>query len=115
GAYGDAETAQSRAEGWPEPVYANKGETDANYERCVRLLHDHHGEVRAAFGSHNLRSLAYAVTYARSKGIPDTGYEIQMLYGMAEPMHVAIKRLGLRLRVYSPVGELVPGMAYLVR
>jgi RHH-type proline utilization regulon transcriptional repressor/proline dehydrogenase/delta 1-pyrroline-5-carboxylate dehydrogenase len=26
-----------------------------------------------------------------------------------------VKKLGLRLRVYSPVGELVPGMAYLVR
>ena len=38
-----------------------------------------------------------------------------MLYGMAEPMHAAIRRLGLRLRVYAPVGELVPGMAYLVR
>ena len=38
-----------------------------------------------------------------------------MLYGMAEPMHAAMRRLGLRLRVYAPVGELVPGMAYLVR
>ena len=51
----------------------------------------------------------------RRRGIPDTGYEIQMLYGMAEPIHAAIRRLGLRLRVYAPVGELVPGMAYLVR
>ena len=97
------------------PVFERKGETDANYERCVRLLHDHHGEVRAAFGTHNLRSLAYAVAYARRKGIADSGYEIQMLYGMAEPMQAAVRRMGLRLRVYAPVGELVPGMAYLVR
>jgi RHH-type proline utilization regulon transcriptional repressor/proline dehydrogenase/delta 1-pyrroline-5-carboxylate dehydrogenase len=115
GAYWDAETVQARAEGWPVPVFADKAETDANYERCVRLLHDHHGEVRAAFGTHNLRSLSYAVSYARSKGIPDTGYELQMRYGMAEPIHAAIRRLGFRLRVYAPVGELVPGMAYLVR
>jgi len=38
-----------------------------------------------------------------------------MLYGMAEPMQAAVKRKGLRLRVYAPVGALVPGMAYLVR
>ena len=50
-----------------------------------------------------------------SAGIPDHGFEVQLLYGMAEPVHAAIKRLGLRLRVYGPVGELVPGMAYLVR
>ena len=115
GAYWDSETIEAKAEGWPVPVYEDKAETDANYERCVRLLHDHHGEVRAAFGSHNLRSLAYAVTYARRRGIPDAGYELQMLYGMAEPIQAAIRRLGLRLRVYAPVGELVPGMAYLVR
>ncbi|HEX9968585.1 MAG TPA: proline dehydrogenase family protein, partial [Acidimicrobiales bacterium] len=115
GAYWDAETITSKAEGWAPPVFEHKAETDANYERCTRLLHDHHGEVRAAFGSHNLRSLAYAVEYARAKGIPDSGYELQMLYGMAEPIQAAIRRLGLRLRIYAPVGELVPGMAYLVR
>ena len=115
GAYWDTETVHARAEGWPVPVFEDKAATDANYERCVRLLHDHHGSVRAAFGSHNLRSLAYAITYARHQGIPDTGYEIQMLHGMAEPMHAAMRRLGLRLRVYAPVGDLVPGMAYLVR
>ncbi len=115
GAYWDAETVHARASGWTPPVFEHKEETDASYERCVRLLHDHHGAVRAAFGSHNLRSLAYAVSYARHRGVPDHGYEVQLLYGMAEPVHAAIKRLGLRLRVYGPVGELVPGMAYLVR
>ncbi len=115
GAYWDAETVHARANGWTPPVFEHKDETDASYERCARLLHDHHGEVRAAFGSHNLRSLAYAVSYGRHRGVPDHGYEVQLLYGMAEPVHAAIKRLGLRLRVYGPVGELVPGMAYLVR
>ena len=115
GAYWDAETVHARAAGWMPPVFEHKHETDASYERCSRLLHDHHGEVRAAFASHNLRSLAYAVSYGRHLGVPDHGYEVQLLYGMAEPVHAAIKRLGLRLRVYGPVGELVPGMAYLVR
>ncbi len=115
GAYWDTETVTARAAGWPEPVFGSKAETDDNYERCVRLLHDSHGKVRAAFGTHNLRSLAYAVAYARSVGIPDNGYEIQLLSGMAEPVHAAVRRMGLRLRVYAPVGDLVPGMAYLVR
>ena len=115
GAYWDSETITAQAEGWPVPVFTDKAQTDANFERCARLLHDHHGTVRAAFGTHNLRSLAYAVTYARAQGIPDTGYELQMLYGMAEPIQAAIRRLGLHLRIYAPVGELVPGMAYLVR
>jgi RHH-type proline utilization regulon transcriptional repressor/proline dehydrogenase/delta 1-pyrroline-5-carboxylate dehydrogenase len=115
GAYWDAENILARAEGWPTPVFLNKRETDANFERCTRLLHDHHGRVRAAFATHNLRSLAYAVESARERSVPDTGYELQMLYGMAEPVQAAIRRLGFRLRIYAPVGELVPGMSYLVR
>ncbi|MGD0439559.1 MAG: proline dehydrogenase family protein [Acidimicrobiales bacterium] len=115
GAYWDTETVVAEAAGWPVPVYEHKAETDANFERCVRLLHSYHGKVRAAFGSHNLRSLAYAIAAARSAGIPDTGYEIQLLWGMAEPVHEAFQKLGFRLRVYSPMGEMVPGMAYLVR
>jgi RHH-type proline utilization regulon transcriptional repressor/proline dehydrogenase/delta 1-pyrroline-5-carboxylate dehydrogenase len=115
GAYWDTETVIARAEGWPSPVFERKSETDRNYERCVRILHDNHGKVRAAFGTHNLRSLAYAIVSARDQGISDNGYELQMLYGMAEPIQAAIRRLGLRLRIYAPVGELIPGMAYLVR
>ncbi|MBV8983252.1 MAG: proline dehydrogenase family protein [Acidimicrobiia bacterium] len=115
GAYWDTETVVAKAEGWPVPVYEEIDQTEANYERCVRLLHAHHGDVRAAFGSHNLRSLSYAVATARAQGIPDHGYELQMLYGMAPAVHAAVRRLGFRLRVYAPVGELVPGMAYLVR
>ncbi|MGB9112901.1 MAG: proline dehydrogenase family protein, partial [Acidimicrobiales bacterium] len=115
GAYWDTETVQAKAEHWPIPVFEHKPETDASYEECTRLLHDHHGEVRAAFGSHNLRSIAHAIVSARARNIPDDGYEFQMLHGMAQPIHEAVRASGSRLRVYAPVGELVPGMAYLVR
>jgi RHH-type proline utilization regulon transcriptional repressor/proline dehydrogenase/delta 1-pyrroline-5-carboxylate dehydrogenase len=115
GAYWDTETVVARGAGWPPPVYEQKAETDANFERCVRLVHSYHGRVRGAFGTHNLRSLAYAIAAGRAAGIPDNGYEVQLLWGMAEPVHEAFTQLGFRLRVYSPMGELVPGMAYLVR
>ena len=115
GAYWDFETAVARAEGWPVPVFETKGATDANYERCVRYLVDHAGGVRVASGSHNVRSIAFAVAAARARGLPDTAVEHQLLYGMAEPVHTALRRLGLRVRVYAPVGDLVAGMAYLVR
>jgi RHH-type proline utilization regulon transcriptional repressor/proline dehydrogenase/delta 1-pyrroline-5-carboxylate dehydrogenase len=38
-----------------------------------------------------------------------------MIYGMAEPLQVAVIQAGRRVRIYTPVGELLPGMAYLVR
>ncbi len=115
GAYWDAETIEAGAAGWPAPVFAQKHDTDANYERCVRLLVERAGDVRPAFASHNIRSLAYAIACSRAAGLHDTAFELQLLYGMAGPVHEALRRLGLRTRVYAPVGELIPGMAYLVR
>jgi RHH-type proline utilization regulon transcriptional repressor/proline dehydrogenase/delta 1-pyrroline-5-carboxylate dehydrogenase len=115
GAYWDYETVVAQAEGWPVPVFEEKAQTDANYERCVRHLIDSAGAVRPAFASHNLRSLAYGLAAARAAGLPDGAIEFQMLYGMAGPIPAALRSLGQRVRIYAPVGELVPGMAYLVR
>ena len=38
-----------------------------------------------------------------------------MLRGLGDPLQTAIARQGLRVRTYCPVGDLVAGMAYLVR
>ena len=38
-----------------------------------------------------------------------------MLYGMGEPVRKAVIQNGQRVRVYLPVGRLLPGMAYLIR
>src|SRR5207244_9089610 len=38
-----------------------------------------------------------------------------MLYGMGEPVRKAVIQNGQRVRVYLPVGELLPGIAYLIR
>lgn len=115
GAYWDAESIRARQRGWPIPVWETKPETDAAYERCARLLCAHYPQVRPAFASHNLRSLAASLAAARSAGLGPGALEIQMLYGMGEPVHRAVAATGERLRVYAPIGDLLPGMAYLVR
>lgn len=115
GAYWDSEIAWAKQKNWPIPVFLEKAETDANYERLTRLLFENYDMVEAAFGSHNIRSLSHAIVAAKQLGIPENGYEIQMLYGMAEPIRQAIVQNGQRVRVYVPVGELLPGMAYLIR
>jgi RHH-type proline utilization regulon transcriptional repressor/proline dehydrogenase/delta 1-pyrroline-5-carboxylate dehydrogenase len=115
GAYWDSEIAWAKQKNWPIPVYVDKAETDANYERLSRLLLENHDVIDPAFGSHNLRSLAHAIVAAKMIGVPNGGYEMQMLYGMAEPVRRAIIEHGERVRVYLPVGDLLPGMSYLIR
>ncbi len=84
GAYWDYEVLSSRRLGWPEPVYLEKWQSDASYERCTRFLLEHHDRLRPAFGSHNVRSLAHALAAAEAMGLPPSAYELQTLYGMGE-------------------------------
>ncbi len=115
GAYWDYETIHSEQEGWPIPVFLKKWETDASYERCAEILLSHPDHVRTAIASHNVRSIAHAMAFAEKNGLDKLSFELQMLYGMAEPMKIAAQKMGYRVRDYVPIGELVPGMAYLVR
>lgn len=115
GAYWDYETAHAQAEGWPIPVYQHKWESDANYERQIRFVMKNHQFLRPAFGSHNLRSLSHGLAVAEELKMPPGSFEIQMLYGMADAEKKALVKRGHRVRVYMPYGQLIPGMAYLVR
>ena len=115
GAYWDYEVLLAAQQNWPVPVFTHKWETDATYERLSRFLLERHTVLRPAFGSHNVRSLAYALATAQALNVPPRRLELQMLYGMADPVKDALVSLGQRVRVYTPFGQLLPGMAYLVR
>jgi RHH-type proline utilization regulon transcriptional repressor/proline dehydrogenase/delta 1-pyrroline-5-carboxylate dehydrogenase len=115
GAYWDSDTIRYRQRGWPVPLFEQKAETDAAYEALVRRLLEVSSDIRPAFGTHNLRTLAYIEAVARQLRLSPSTWEYQMIYGMAEPFQEAVLRRGRRLRLYTPVGELLPGMAYLVR
>lgn len=115
GAYWDYETIHAQQHGWPCPVYTDKHETDASFEACALKLLEGYPHVELALGSHNVRSVAFAMAAARALNVPQNGYEIQTLYGMARHMKDALTEEGYRTRIYTPFGELIPGMAYLVR
>ncbi len=115
GAYWDSEYVINTQKGWPVPVFLNKAETDISFERCTRLLFESADAVYPEIATHNIRSIAHAIAVADSLGIRRDDFEFQMLFGMAEPLRKAVRARGLNVRVYTPVGDLVPGMAYLVR
>ena len=115
GAYWDSDTIRYRQRGWPVPLFEQKADTDANYEGLVRTLLEATPLIRPAFGTHNLRTLAYIEAVAAQLGLASSTWEYQMIFGMAEPFQQAVQQRCRRLRLYTPVGELLPGMAYLVR
>jgi proline dehydrogenase len=118
GAYWDHELVEARQHGWPSPVFEHKADTDRNFEGLTRRLLDARvggAALRVAIASHNLRSVAHAVAYNRMIGGRDEDLELQVLRGLGDPLQAAIARQELRVRAYCPVGDLVAGMAYLVR
>ncbi|HEY2585020.1 MAG TPA: L-glutamate gamma-semialdehyde dehydrogenase [Tepidisphaeraceae bacterium] len=115
GAYWDFETVVAAQQNWPTPVWTQKPETDANFERQTAFLVEHRDLLRPAIGSHNVRSIAHALALEEQHGLPPGTVEFQMLYGMADEIKAALVQMGRRVRVYTPFGQLLPGMAYLVR
>ena len=115
GAYWDHEVVEARQHGWSPPVFEDKAECDRNFETLTRRLLDARPVVRVTVGSHNLRSVAHAIAYNRLGGGSDSDLELQVLRGLGDELAEALRAERLRVRSYCPVGDLVAGMAYLVR
>jgi len=115
GAYWDTETVLAAREHWPCPVWEQKWQSDACYERATRRVLENYQYVHGAFASHNIRTLAHAIALRRLLDVPGWAFELQMLYGMGDPIKRAAVEMGQRCRIYTPYGDLIPGMAYFIR
>jgi len=127
GAYWDHEVVEARQHGWQPPVFEVKAESDRNFEALTTRLLKARPEkdsarkpnassgIRVAIASHNLRSVAHAVAVNRATGGEDADLELQILRGLGDELQQALAHNDLRVRAYCPVGDLVAGMAYLVR
>ncbi len=124
GAYWDYETLHAQLQNWPSPVWRHKSETDACFERITDYLLENmprdaelakRGGVKLAVGTHNVRSVAHALARVEQLGLPPDALEFQALRGMADDLKHTLADRHLRVREYQPVGDMIPGMAYLVR
>lgn len=115
GAYWDYETVVAAQNTWIPPVWLKKKETDAAFERIGKIILENHEHCYLACGSHNIRSISAILEIAKSLNVPEDRYEFQVLYGMGEPVRKALLKIGKRVRLYCPYGDMIPGMAYLVR
>jgi RHH-type proline utilization regulon transcriptional repressor/proline dehydrogenase/delta 1-pyrroline-5-carboxylate dehydrogenase len=115
GAYWDYETVKAKQNGWAIPVWTVKAESDAAFERQSRMILENHQICHYACASHNIRSISAVMEVARELNVPDSRHEFQVLYGMAEPVRKGILKVVGRIRLYTPYGNMVPGMGYLVR
>ena len=96
-------------------MFTDRRACDRNFELLTKRLIDATPTVKVAIASHNLRSIAAAAAYADARGVGNDDLEFQILRGLGDDTQAAIAATGRRVRAYCPVGDLVAGMAYLVR
>jgi len=115
GAYWDYEIVHAAQLGHPLPVYSVKAQSDMAFERAVYKILSRHDLCHLACASHNVRSVCAVMAMADQMKVPADAVEYQALFGMAEPFRKALLKMTGRVRLYCPQGELLPGMAYLIR
>ena len=115
GAYWDHEIVEARQHGWTPPVFEVKADCDRNFERLTARLVEARPAVRVAI----------ALAQPALGGVCDRGEPRRRgrgsrprAPGPARPgrrARAGAGRARMRVRSYCPVGDLVAGMAYLVR
>ncbi|WP_255122706.1 bifunctional proline dehydrogenase/L-glutamate gamma-semialdehyde dehydrogenase [Rhodococcus sp. 14-2470-1b] len=113
------ERVESALHGWPLATWSSKQDTDTNYKRIVdyALDSDRIRNVHIGIAGHNLFDLAWARCLAEHRGI-DSGYEFEMLLGMASATAQVIAEDTGGMLLYTPVvgaDEFDVAIAYLVR
>ena len=115
GAYWDAETIEGEAHQFTPPQFLNKEESDLHFRQIAYLSLKHHDYIHLAIGSHNLQDHAF-VESVRDLRFPQAPViEHQCLHMTYEALSHGLAKMGWPTRNYMPIGNLLVGMAYLVR
>jgi RHH-type transcriptional regulator, proline utilization regulon repressor / proline dehydrogenase / delta 1-pyrroline-5-carboxylate dehydrogenase len=115
GAYWDAETIEGEAHQFIPPQFLNKEESDLHFRQIAYLALKNHEHIQLAIGSHNLQDHAF-VESMRALRFPQAPViEHQCLHMTYEALSHGLAAMGWPTRNYMPIGNLLVGMAYLVR
>ena len=115
GAYWDAETVEAHAHGFDAPQFLNKEETDLNFRQLIISIFKQWPHLQLCLASHNFSDHCYAVCIKNRHYPHLPPIEHQCLHMTYEALSVGMGQLGWVVRNYIPVGNLLVGMAYLVR
>lgn len=85
---------------------SSRADIDARYKLLAReLLGAASQKVRVVFGTHDMNIVAHIRQDARVLGVPDTAFEIQMLYGIQDAGRRKLAAEGMRTRVLISYGR----------
>lgn len=115
GAYWDAETIEAEAHNFNAPQFLNKDETDLHFRQVIYKCLENGQHIQLAVASHNIQDHCFAEAL-KAKMFQDAPViEHQCLHMTYEALSYGMSKMSWPTRNYIPVGNLLVGMAYLVR
>jgi RHH-type proline utilization regulon transcriptional repressor/proline dehydrogenase/delta 1-pyrroline-5-carboxylate dehydrogenase len=115
GAYWDAETIEADAHNYEAPQFLNKEETDIFFRQLVHESLKEGKYIQLALASHNIQDHCFAEILRASYFKDSPEIEHQCLHMTYEALSVGLSKMNWATRNYIPIGDLLIGMAYLVR
>jgi RHH-type proline utilization regulon transcriptional repressor/proline dehydrogenase/delta 1-pyrroline-5-carboxylate dehydrogenase len=115
GAYWDAETIEGEAHQFTPPQFLNKEESDLHFRQLSYMALKNGDWIQLAVGSHNLQDHAFVEALRKLRFPNAPVIEHQCLHMTYEALSHGLANMGWPTRNYMPIGNLLVGMAYLVR
>lgn len=115
GAYWDAETVEAEAFNFEAPEFLNKEETDIHFRQIIHQALKFGDNIQLAVASHNIQDHCFSEILRKEKFPNAPVIEHQCLHMTYEALSMALAKFGWPTRNYIPIGNLLVGMAYLVR
>jgi RHH-type proline utilization regulon transcriptional repressor/proline dehydrogenase/delta 1-pyrroline-5-carboxylate dehydrogenase len=115
GAYWDVETVEASAHNFEAPQFLNKEETDIHFRQLTFLILKNSKFLHLAIASHNIQDHCFAEALRETHFPESPTIEHQTLHMTYEALSHGLNLMNWPSRNYIPVGDLIVGMAYLVR
>lgn len=87
----------------PTVAFPAKAQVDDNYLKLIKMHLDQ--GYYTAIATHDDRVIQHVKDYVKARGIPETQYEFQMLYGIREQEQRRLAAEGYTMRIYVPFGN----------
>lgn len=117
GAYIEKEAREALKKGIPNPVFANKEDTDLSFNEAVRVCLKNHHFVSTCIATHNEESIQCALDFIAEFQVSNHQQKVQFsqLYGMSDNLTFNLASEGFHASKYLPYGEVEKAIPYLIR
>ncbi|MCK9321091.1 MAG: proline dehydrogenase family protein [Bacteroidales bacterium] len=117
GAYMEKERQRAKEGNYPDPIYSTKSETDAAYDKAIKISVENIKHIEVFNGTHNEESVMNLVNLMEQLKLKNNDKRLwfSQLYGMRDNISFNLAAKEYNVAKYVPYGPIKEVMPYLVR